>query len=97
MPFGYIIGQIKVTDSEAYKAYVAQVGATVEKFGGAYIVRGGACENTEGTPVGDRNVVIRFPSYQAARDWYHSPEYAEVGALRRAASTGVMTIAEGME
>ena len=42
-------------------------------------------------------VVIRFPSYQAAQDWYHSDEYAEAKAIRMSASTSVQTIIEGLE
>ena len=97
MPFGYVIAQIKVTDPETYPAYVAMVQPIVEKFGGEFIVRGGRSESHEGTPPGDRNVVIRFPSFEAARDWYHSEDYAEAKALRRSASTSVQTIVEGVE
>ena len=94
---GYIVAQISVTDTETYKSYVAQVGATVEKFGGEYIVRGGQSDTVEGTAPGERTVVIRFPSYQAAQDWYHSEDYKDVGAIRRSASSGMMTIVEGLE
>ena len=97
MAFGYIIAQISVTDPETYKSYVAQVGATVEKFDGEYIVRGGQSDTVEGTAPGERTVVICFPSYQAAQDWYHSEDYKDVGAIRRSASSGVMTVVEGLE
>lgn len=96
MTAGYVIAQIKVTDAEAYPAYVAMVGPVVEKFGGEFLVRGGRSESHEGTPAGDRHVVIRFPSFQAARDWYHSEDYAEAKALRMAASRSVQTIVEGV-
>ena len=96
MAYGYVIAQIAVTDSEAYPAYVAKVQPIVEKFGGEFIVRGGRAESYEGTPPGDRNVVIRFPSYEAARDWYHSDDYAAAKAMRMAASTSVQTIVEGV-
>lgn len=96
MAFGYVIAQISVTDPEAYPAYVAKVLPVVEMFGGEFLVRGGQSESFEGTPPGDRTVVIRFPSYQAARDWYHSDEYAPIKAMRMAASTSVQTIVEGV-
>ncbi|KNG93522.1 DUF1330 domain-containing protein [Pseudaestuariivita atlantica] len=96
MARGYVIAQINVTDPQAYPGYVALVGPTVEKFGGAFLVRGGRSESFEGTPPGNRTVVIEFPSYQAAQDWYHSSEYAPVRALRQAASTSVQTIVEGV-
>ena len=96
MAYGYVIAQITVTDPDAYPAYVAKVQPIVEKFGGEFIVRGGRSESYEGTPPGDRNVVIRFPSYEAAQNWYHSDDYAEAKAMRMAASTSVQTIVEGV-
>ena len=96
MAFGYVIAQINVTDPAAYPAYVEKVQATLDLFGGEFLVRGGRSVSYEGTPPGDRTVVIRFPTYQAAQDWYHSPEYAPVRALRQAASSSVQTIVEGI-
>ncbi|MEM1300622.1 MAG: DUF1330 domain-containing protein [Pseudomonadota bacterium] len=96
MPYGYVIAQITVTDPATYPKYVALVQPILDKFGGEFLVRGGRSESYEGTPPGERNVVIRFPSYQAAQDWYHSEEYAEAKALRMSASTSVQTIVEGI-
>lgn len=95
MPFGYVIAQITVTNKDSYARYVKQVQATLDVYGGEFLVRGGTSESFEGTPPGERNVIIRFPSYQAARNWYHSAEYAPVRELRMAASTSVQTIVEG--
>ena len=96
MPYGYVIAQINVTDSVAYTAYVERVLATIELYGGEFLVRGGRAESFEGTPPGERNVVIRFPSYEQAKSWYHSTEYAPVKVMRMAASTSVQTIVEGV-
>ena len=96
MSFGYVIAQITVTDPVAYPRYVAMVQPIIEKFGGEFLVRGGKSENYEGEAPGDRNVVIRFPSYEVARDWYHSDDYAAAKRLRMAASTSVQTIVEGV-
>lgn len=96
MAYGYVIAQITVTDPDGYKVYVAKVQDTLDLFGGEFLVRGGAAQSFEGTPPGDRNVILRFPSVQAAFDWYASPEYAPVRALRQAASTSVQTIVEGV-
>lgn len=94
---GYVIAQINVTDPAVYPTYVAKVLPTIEAFGGAFLVRGGHAESYEGTPPGDRHVVIRFPSFEKARAWYHSELYAEAKALRQSASTSVQTIVEGVE
>lgn len=96
MPYGYVIAQINVTDPDIYTKYVDMVQPIVERFGGEFLVRGGKSKSHEGTPPGDRNVIIRFPSYEAARDWYHSDEYAEAKRLRMSASTSVQTIVEGV-
>ena len=96
MPYGYVIAQITVTDPETYPKYVALVQPILNKYGGEFLVRGGRSESYEGTPPGERNVVIRFPSYEAAQAWYHSDDYAEARALRMSASTSVQTIVEGV-
>lgn len=96
MAFGYVIAQITVTDPVTYPKYVKMVQPTIEAFGGEFIVRGGRSESYEGTPPGDRNVVIRFPSFEKAQAWYHSSLYAEAKALRQSASTSVQTIVEGL-
>lgn len=97
MPRGYVIGQITVTNPEVYKTYVSMVLPTIEKFGGRFLVRGGAATCYEGTPPGSRNVIIEFPSVQNAHDWYNSKDYAAAKALRMSASTSVQTIVEGIE
>lgn len=96
MPLGYVIAQINVTDHETYPKYIAMVQPTIGAFGGTFIVRGGRSESYEGTPPGDRNVVIQFPSYEAAQSWYHSEKYSQAKALRMSASTSVQTIVEGV-
>lgn len=96
MPYGYVVAQITVTDPDAYPAYVAKVQPILDMFGGEFLVRGGRSQSYEGTPPGNRTVVIRFPSYEKAMEWYHSDEYAEAKAMRMAASTSVQTIVEGV-
>ena len=96
MAFGFVVAQINVTDPRAYPQYVEKVQATLDLFGGEFLVRGGRSESYEGTPPGERTVIIRFPSYEAAQDWYHSDAYAPVRALRQAASESVQTIVEGV-
>jgi uncharacterized protein (DUF1330 family) len=94
--YGYVIAQIEVTNAGAYPEYVAQVEPIVRKFGGEFLVRGGRAESYESTPIGDRNVVIRFPDYETAREWYYSDDNSGAKALRMAASTSVQTIVEGV-
>lgn len=97
MAYGYVIAQINVTDPDRYPDYVRMVQPILDRFGGVFLVRGGRSQSYEGTPPGARTVVIRFPSYDAAQDWYHSADYAAAKALRMSASTSVQTIVEGLE
>lgn len=94
MPKGYVIAHATVTDPEKWGQYVEKSKVALEKFGGKRIVGGGKSEIIEGngTP---RNVVIEFASYEDARGYATSPEYAEAKALRQGAGTIDITIVEG--
>ena len=43
----YVIGDIEVTDPAIYDDYRKQVPATIEKYGGRFVVRGGKVEMLE--------------------------------------------------
>jgi len=96
MAAGYVIAQISVTDHQKYKKYIELVLPTIESFGGEFLVRGGKSKTFENKPFGKRNVIIRFPSYQLALDWYHSELYSEAKILRISSSTSIQTIVEGI-
>ena len=94
---GNAVARIEVTDAAACPAHVAMVGPIVERLGSSFPPRGGRPESYERRPAGSRRAAIRFPSYQAAQDWYHSEDQAEARAPRQSASTSVQTIMEGIE
>ncbi len=96
MAKGYVVAQITVEDPEKYPEYVSMVKPIIAKFGGEFLVRGGRSESYEGPAPGNRTVIIEFPSYELAQEWYHSADYAEAKALRQAASSSVQTIVEGV-
>jgi uncharacterized protein (DUF1330 family) len=96
MPKGYWIARADIADPERYKAYIAANAEPFRKFGAKFLVRAGPFENVEGTSR-SRNVVIEFPSYQAALDCWNSPEYQEAIALRAPVSTIDLVIVEGYE
>jgi len=91
----YVIGDIEVTDPAAYEDYRRQVLATVTKYGGRFIARGGTVEPLEGGWTPKRCVVVEFPSMERAREWYRSPEYAPLIALRQKASRGKLILVDG--
>ena len=73
----YVIVEIEITDPVGYEEYKKQAGATVEKYGGKYIVRGGKSEVLEGNWKPKRIVILEFPSIDRAKEWLNSEEYRE--------------------
>ena len=93
---GYLIGTIDIKNPEAYKEYLAKVTDIVEKFGGEYLVRAGEYTVMEGKWDYSRNVVIKFPSYEKALEWYNSEEYKPVRQIRLDNSVGNFIIVKGV-
>ena len=82
MSAGYAIFNINVTNPVNYKNYIDQVKPVAEKFGAEYIVRGGENQVIEGTWQHPRTIVIKFPSYEKALEWYNSDEYKPIKQIR---------------
>ena len=93
---GYMIGNITITDPDAFAEYGKQVPGTVAAFGGTYLVRGGTPEKAEGNYNPVRIVVLQFESVEKAKEWYNSPEYAPLKEMRMKASTGDLYFVEGV-
>jgi uncharacterized protein (DUF1330 family) len=61
--------------------YLQRIDATLQPFGGRFLVHGGAVERLEGNWSGDL-VVVEFPDREKARAWYRSPSYQAILPLR---------------
>ena len=73
---GYWIARLDITDPEAYAEYRKRNAIAFATFGGKFLVRGGPHHVVTGTPR-EHNVVIEFPSHDAAIACYRSPEYQD--------------------
>jgi uncharacterized protein (DUF1330 family) len=82
MPAGYVIVEMKITDGEGYKSYMAAAAEAVRAAGGEYPVRGGRHEALEGDWLPARIGVLRFPSYEQAKGWYDGERYRAARVLR---------------
>ena len=91
----YLIAEIEVRDSALFDEYRKLVPATIAKYGGKYLVRGGALESKEGGWHPARVVVLEFATMEQARKWYHSPEYAPALAIRLRAADARVILVEG--
>jgi uncharacterized protein (DUF1330 family) len=93
----YVISEVEVLDQDAIEAYRAKAQATIEQYGGRYIVRGGAIELVEGErDPARRFVVVEFPTMERAWEWYRSPEYAEALKVRATALMRTLVFVEGV-
>ena len=93
---GYWIGHLDVTNPEGYKAYMVADMEPFGKFGGRFLVRGGAREVTEGK-FRSRTVVLEFPSYDAALACYRSCDYQAAKNFRDGNSTADIIVVEGYD
>ncbi len=93
---GYVIADVEVTDAELFDKYRELVPATVEAYGGKYIVRGGDSEVVEGDITPNRTVIIQFDSVEQAKAWHSSEEYAIPKQMRIDSTNSNVFIVEGV-
>ena len=91
----YVIGDVEVIDPATFKEYRNRVGATVEQYGGKFVVRGGRMNPKEGDWQPRHLLMLEFPSFEDAERWYNSPEYKPLIAIREKSATTQLIIAEG--
>lgn len=96
MPKGFWIARADVHAPEPYTAYVEANAEAFRKYGGRFLVRGGTSSLMEGAGR-SRNVVVEFPSYQAALDCWNSPEYQTAREHRLSAAEFDVVIVEGYD
>ncbi|MGB6103093.1 MAG: DUF1330 domain-containing protein [Pusillimonas sp.] len=94
---GYIIVDINVTDAKQYEVYKRLGSLATEKYGGVYLTRGGKVETLEGNWRPSRVVVLRFDSFEKAKEWYASYEYELAIQARKGASISNVIVCEGLE
>jgi uncharacterized protein (DUF1330 family) len=93
----YIFVSVDVTNDKAYDEYRQQVPATLAKYGGKFLVRGGKYEQREGDWKPHRVVLLEFADLAAAKRWYDSPEYQGILKIRKANSrTDLLLMVEGV-
>ncbi len=92
----YFIVEIDIQDPKRFEEYRSKVPATIERYGGRYLVRGGRHETIEGEWRPKRIVLLEFPSMEEAKRWYESDEYRPLKALRLRTARGHIVLVEGV-
>jgi uncharacterized protein (DUF1330 family) len=95
-PRAYLVAEVQVTDTEAYKPYIPKAAQIVAQHGGQYLARGGKSESLEGAEPAGRIAVVQFPSMAELKKFYNSPEYREVAPIRQKASKSRFFAVEGV-
>lgn len=94
MPKGYVIARAVVTNATQWAEYAAAAGKAIAQYGGKPLARGGRMEVAEGEGRA-RNVVLEFESFEKARAYAMSPEYAAARKLREGAGYIDIVVVEG--
>ena len=72
----YWIAHVEVTDADAYGQYAKLATGAIEAHGGEFLARGTRTVWLEGNERA-RNVIVRFPSVEAAEQCYQSEAYQQ--------------------
>jgi uncharacterized protein (DUF1330 family) len=91
----YMLVQVEVTNPPQYAEYTKLSPAIIEKFGGRFLARAGRTATLEGPPAKGRVVVIEFPSFERAQEFYNSPDYQAARKVRAGAANAQFVLVEG--
>lgn len=91
----YVLVQVEVSNPAQYGEYMKLSPGIIAKFGGRFIVRGGRSETLEGAPATGRIVVVEFPSFERAQEFYNSAEYQAAKKVRAGAANAQFILVEG--
>lgn len=92
----YLLVRIRVTDPARWEQYRAAVPSVIAAHGGHYIIRGGEVTALEGADDGRRQVVLEFPTVEAARGFWYSADYAAARKLRDGAAEVEVLLVPGL-
>ena len=96
MASGYVMAWISVTNPEQYEDYRKFSTEAMRVHDAEVCVRGGQVVVMEGDWAPERLVLLKFPSLQAAQDFYQSAEYQRAKAARQGAAIMRLLCVEGV-
>jgi uncharacterized protein (DUF1330 family) len=91
----YIIVEVETTDEALMTEYRKHTPGAIAKFGGKFIVRGGKTKTLEGGWTPPRVVMLEFPTYEKAEEFYHSEHYKPILAMRLKAGKSRAILVDG--
>ena len=92
---GYLVCVYKsISDNELLKKYAESAIPAIQKYKGKILVRGGNKITLEGEP-SPRTVIIEFPSFEIAKNYYYSDEYQKAHSILKGTAIRHFQIVEG--
>jgi uncharacterized protein (DUF1330 family) len=96
MTSAYLVANVQFTRPDKAQEYGREVPATVEKFGGRYLARGGTAEVAEGQWQLRYVTIVEFPSLDKAKQWYESDDYRRLKPIRLEHAQSDIAFVEGV-
>ncbi len=90
------MARAKIIDPVVYQEYREATKISSRNHPRRVLARGGRFEVLEGQTIYDRFVILEYPSFDAALEYFHSPEYAAAAEIRRHASNNEVVVLEGL-
>ena len=90
-----LVAAMKVRDMDKLIEYRKSAGPMLRQHGGELVAKSDSkMEDVQGSVDADSVLVFRFPSREAFRAWYDSPEYQALIPLREEGCEGNMALYE---
>lgn len=93
---GYVIVDSEIVDAQRLPEFVEKVSEAVAAHGGRFLARGGQAEAIHGDWAPQRIVIIEFDSFDRAREFAGSAEYAALDEFRGQAINSNVVMVEGL-
>jgi len=93
---GYIIAHVQVTNPVQYEEYKKWSTLAMKAHNAEVCVRGGQAQLLEGDWAPERVVILKFPTFAAAKAFYETPEYLQAREARAGAAVMRMIAVEGL-
>ncbi len=92
----YVVAQGRIEDRKLLDDYVSKVIPTIQAGGGRILAFSESPEVVEGEVAYPRTVILEFPSQEAFRSWYDSPDYQAILPLRLDSTPGTLIVVDGL-
>lgn len=96
MAKGYWFINVDVVDPVDFISYASANVAFLTEHKAKFVIAGGDFEHMEGIKR-HRNVLVEWPSYEAALAAYQSPEYQQISQMRGECAIADLAVVEGYE